>query len=323
LVGLTELNCSNNQIAFLPPTMRYLNRLVILRASQNKLVFLPIELQSIRTLREIDLSGNNICELPYNFGNHVSLNCLQLGANRLTWLPLSFGNLLSLKSLTLSQNPIAALCLMPSNSEDWENQGFGAASSGSSTPTKKQAKPKMKLSEAQDRVEAWRRVIDKWGDITYVNTVTKTAMRTLPDAVCLLGRDAVMELRTINISEGAYRVEKPDPDDELYASGVGVHDDPEMVARVEATKKYRRDMERRRLELKEDGKREWEVLADPETGEAYYWNHISRTRRDDMPSSLDKFGGLQRLETLVINAGDLQSLPSVSCLILLKYFVMI
>ena len=42
-----------------------------------------------------------------------------------------------------------------------------------------------------------------------------------------------------------------------------------------------------------------------------------------MPSSLDKFGGLQRLETLVINAGDLQSLPSVSCLILLKYFGMI
>ena len=247
LVGLTELNCSNNLIAFLPTQMKYLNRLIILRASQNKLVFLPIELQSIRTLREIDLSGNNICELPYNFGNHISLNRLQLGANRLTWLPGSFSNLLSLKSLTLSQNPIAALCLMPSNSEDWENQGAGGASG---TPNKNQ-KPKIKLSEAQDCVDVWRRVIDKWGEITYVNSITKTCIRTLPDVVCLLGRNAVIELRTINISEGAYRVEIPDPDDELFNSGVGVHDDPEMIARVKATKIYRRDMERRRLELKE------------------------------------------------------------------------
>ena len=59
-------------------------------------------------------------------------------------------------------------------------------------------------------------------------------------------------------------------------------------------------MERRRLELREDGKREWEVLADPDTGDSYYWNHITRTRRDDMPMSLDTFGLLQRLESLVI-----------------------
>jgi Leucine-rich repeat (LRR) protein len=82
-----------------------------------------------------------------------------------------------------------------------------------------------------------------------------------------------------------------------------------MQKRIQETMQYRRDMERRRLELKEDGKREWEVLADPETGDSFYWNHITRKRRDDMPTSLDKFGDLQRLESLVINAGDLQSLP--------------
>ena len=179
LVGLTELNCSNNQIAFLPPQMRYLNRLIILRASQNKLVFLPIELQSIRTIQEIDLSGNNICELPYNFGNHVALRRLQLGANRLTWLPGSFGNLLSLKSLTLSQNPIAALCLMPSNAEDWENQGAGANAVSPSKAKKsgKKIKKKMRLSEAQDQISAWERIIDQWGEITYVNKLTRVARR--------------------------------------------------------------------------------------------------------------------------------------------------
>ena len=72
--------------------------------------------------------------------------------------------------------------------------------------------------------------------------------------MCLAGRDAVVSMPTYNVSRGAYRVETPDPDDELYASGVGVHDDPEMIARVAATKKYRRDMEKRRLELKEDNK---------------------------------------------------------------------
>jgi hypothetical protein len=222
-------------------------------------------------------------------------------------LPGSFGNLLSLRSLTLSQNPIAALCLMPSNAEDWENQGAGTSpqKSKSNNGTKKT----MRLSEAQDQLSAWTRVIDQWGEITYVNTITKMAKRLLPDAICLAGRDAVVALRTINVSRDAYRVEKPDPDDELYNSGVGVYDDPEMIARVAATKKYRRDMEKRRLELKEDGKREWEVLADPETGEAYYWNHITHQRRPDMPSSLDHFGDLQRLESLVINAGDLQALP--------------
>ena len=121
--------------------------------------------------------------------------------------------------------------------------------------------------------------------------------------MCLAGRDAVVSMPTYNVSRGAYRVETPDPDDELYASGVGVHDDPEMIARVAATKKYRRDMEKRRLELKEDGKREWEVLADPDTGDAYYWNHISQLRKNDMPQSLDHFGDLQRLESFVINAG--------------------
>ena len=196
---------------------------------------------------------------------------------------------------------------MPSNAEDWENQGAGTSpqKSKSNNGTKKT----MRLSEAQDQLSAWTRVIDQWGEITYVNTITKMAKRLLPDAICLAGRDAVVALRTINVSRDAYRVEKPDPDDELYNSGVGVYDDPEMIARVAATKKYRRDMEKRRLELKEDGKREWEVLADPETGEAYYWNHITHQRRPDMPSSLDHFGDLQRLESLVINAGDLQALP--------------
>ena len=206
----------------------------------------------------------------------------------------------------MSQNPIAALCLMPSNAEDWENQGAGSV-----TNSKKggSGKKKMRLSEAQDQLSAWTRVIDQWGEITYVNSLTKIAKRLLPDSVCLAGRDAVIALKTINVSTGVYYVEVPDPDDELYNSGVGVYDDPEMIARVAATKKHRRDMEKRRLELKEDGKREWEVLADPESGEAYYWNHITHQRRPDMPSVLDHFGDLQRLESLVINAGDLQALP--------------
>jgi hypothetical protein len=194
---------------------------------------------------------------------------------------------------------------MPSNAEDWENQGAGASKNINSPPTKK----KLRLSEAQDQLDAWTRVISQWGEITYVNKITKIARRLLPDAICLAGRDAVIALRTINVSKGAYRAEIPDPDDELYNSGVGVYDDPEMIKRVEETKLYRRNMEKRRLELREDGKREWEVLADPETGQAYYWNHITQRRRPDMPSSLDHFGDLQRLENLVINAGDLQALP--------------
>ena len=89
----------------------------------------------------------------------------------------------------MSQNPIAALCLMPSNAEDWENQGAGSV-----TNSKKggSGKKKMRLSEAQDQLSAWTRVIDQWGEITYVNSLTKIAKRLLPDSVCLAGRDAVI-----------------------------------------------------------------------------------------------------------------------------------
>jgi hypothetical protein len=224
LVGLTELNCSNNEIGWLPPQMCYLNRLKILRASQNKLVFLPVELQTIRTLQEIDVCGNALCELPYNFGNHVALRKLQLGANRLSWLPGSFKNLISLKQLTLSQNPVAALCLMPSNSDDWETRGAGASASSGRNQGKKAASTRYgKLSEAQDRLEAWTRVIDRWGEITYINKVTEIARRTLPDVVAMAGRAAVEKLVTINVSRGAYYIDERtiDPEDELFNSGVG------------------------------------------------------------------------------------------------------
>ena len=71
----------------------------------------------------------------------------------------------------------------------------------------------------------------------------------------------------------------------------------------------RRESRKRRLRLKRDGKREWEALADTETGDTFFFNHITHARREKMPKHLDCFGELRNLIKLQINTGQMQRLP--------------
>eukprot|EP00944_MAST-04C_sp_MAST-4C-sp1_P004476 g4476.t1 len=272
---MEELNISNNKISFIPATIKYLRVLRILDVSYNRLATLNSNCSKLKSLRVLKVQGNILHELPYNVGELLSLEQLYAQQNKLTWIPVSFKELLSLKVLNLSENAFAALPLCPTYSDDW-------------------GKSKSKVVRVY---ENWSRVVGPNFEETYVDLSTGKAQRSLPEAM-LLGQDCNISL--VNLS--GY-------EDKYIQSIEDVKSKIKVTEGMKVVLEERQKARKRRLTLKKDGKREWEALADSETGDTFFFNHITHEKRPKMPKSLDRFGELKNLVTLKLNTGQLQTLP--------------
>ena len=272
---LEELNVSNNKITSVPDTVKHLRVLKILDVSYNRIATLPSNVSKLVSLRCLKIQGNILHELPYNVGELLSLEECYAQQNKLTWIPVSFKDLLSLKILNLSENAFAALPLCPTYSDDWGQN----------------------KTKTVRLYENWSRVVGPNFEETYVDMSTGKAQRSLPEAV-LLGNPYNITLVNLSGYEDKYIKSIED-----IKSTVKVTDSMKLIL------KERQEARKRRVTLKRDGKREWEALADSETGDTFFFNHITHEKRAKMPKSLDRFGELKNLTKLQLNTGQLQTLP--------------
>ncbi len=99
LTKLEVLDCSENELKWLPATMGYLTNLKELNFNCNYIEFLHDSLEDLVNLEVLECASNLLVDLPDSIGNLVNLKELDCSSNKLDKLPDSFVNLTSLKKL--------------------------------------------------------------------------------------------------------------------------------------------------------------------------------------------------------------------------------
>ncbi|CAA3000835.1 plant intracellular Ras-group-related LRR 4-like [Olea europaea subsp. europaea] len=106
LLGLINLDLSENQILVLPDTVGRLSSLELLDLHGNKISELPESIGEVLNLVRLNLSGNQIKTLPPTIGKLIRLQDLDLSSNAIMALPETIGSLVSLKKLNVETNDI-------------------------------------------------------------------------------------------------------------------------------------------------------------------------------------------------------------------------
>lgn len=107
LQSLTYLDLSRNQLSTIPAALCQLP-IQVLILSNNRLVSLPQEIGLMKCLMELDASCNELCLLPPGIGELAGLRCLRVRRNHLVELPAELCGL-RLSRLDLGANRLARL----------------------------------------------------------------------------------------------------------------------------------------------------------------------------------------------------------------------
>ncbi len=105
---LRLLDLSNNQLRFLPLTLRRLGGLKELNLSKNAFESFPDVITALKSLKYLALESNSLKLLPQTIRSLEQLQILKLSRNKLESLPSAFGLLRNLQMLDLSENQLIA-----------------------------------------------------------------------------------------------------------------------------------------------------------------------------------------------------------------------
>ncbi len=109
LISLTRLDLSGNRLKALPPTIGQLGLLEQLDVSSNAIGSLPSEITDLVKLKDLKLRKNQLKALPPTIGKLNLLEQLDVSSNAIGILPLGIADLVELKSLKLQENYLVEL----------------------------------------------------------------------------------------------------------------------------------------------------------------------------------------------------------------------
>ena len=248
-----------------------------------------LSMNHIRYLTSMNLSGNKINQLPNDLGCLKVLRTFNLSSNNLSSLPSSISRIVSLTSLDLSRNFFSALCNEVSRVQHLTELNL-SRNNLSMIPSPIPKIKKLKILDLSHNTishlailnplnkpsDLWMRSIDHFTAKTiYINVLTK---------------------------------EKVWHPDEYDGSGIAQARDLHIFQPREAYRKYFR----RRLWLSINQIYEWEPCIDDNSGRTYFRNNVSGETCWDIPEELDTMGGIEMLETLMLDNNIIKNIcPSI------------
>jgi hypothetical protein len=104
--NVKKLDCSNNQLTFLPESIVNLTQLKRFDCGINKLLSLPGSIGNLTQLQRFDCGINKLISLPESIGNLTQLQQLYLYDNQLTTIPIQLILCTQLSKFIYYGNPI-------------------------------------------------------------------------------------------------------------------------------------------------------------------------------------------------------------------------
>ena len=136
LINLEILTLTNNNLIFLPGSLKNLTKLKSIHLGHNKFNEFPEVLCELVSLTFLDLSCNQLEELPQNIENLTNLETFLLYQNNLKSLPESIGKLAYLTTLWIGNNKITKLPIQITALArlDWDEKNFNLSSNFDGNP---------------------------------------------------------------------------------------------------------------------------------------------------------------------------------------------
>jgi Leucine-rich repeat (LRR) protein len=106
LYHLEELRLPNNNISFIPHSIKNLKSLKFLDLYMNDIQTLPEDFKNLNQLKYLNLGENKFYDIPKILHSMKNLTYIDLSANKIQFIPESITNLIWIEKLDLAYNEI-------------------------------------------------------------------------------------------------------------------------------------------------------------------------------------------------------------------------